>query len=1101
MRGQSECRPRVGSGEMYTAPSCLLPMMLSTLHQANRGAARLLSTCRISHVFFPNVKRVSQFSSATSVDVKGNDTTMTAARFTRLNECFKRPATVNSDDVMEDMRALINADIKVPLSYYMDSARLFTTRRDILRTELLLHMSKKNLGTIDAVDAAAGETARYSASRLAQDPFHRLVSFSVSLLISRGATEEAMRLWVRMSSAGFLTNSYTLQEIMRRLAYGGNIHNLDLFHKIHSMVVARAWQHLPGYVESYLAVMRNHLKWACTSLGDVRADIKRVDHEWEQVASAVVRDGGALARITILHALRVQCLIAAETACRRISGTEAQKAAEEYADLALKSFMHLLESRAAHDREGGHPDVVHEITRLFATESNKLDAKALSSMHSDMNLNSHESTELDRTPAVPQREAPSQDNRSSQTGETAQRISAESASVAVRAVVNELVLSLCKRGLTDAVVQLLQNYLQHLHLPTTTSTPSTNARFRSPTASTTRQQQRNHKIIKSDPGFARYLMEECMQHIRFPTLEGPDAERRQARYNRTAEFVQKLATLASNNDMPLRSHFVARRIMHAAQCLEPADWKAFEQHANTLIDAASDEVGRSPHVHSFLINALAVTYKDPEAVKRAHARVKEFLATEGKVLPSAWVALLNGAAQTLEDKDLSDLLQSAEEGILSVKATAENASVLTARLYAHARLGHGYQALSLLSKLRNMHSAGEATPSRWLYTHVINALYHAWPGKDEEWRLAKSPTGPIEYLLRELSRDGVAASQGTVAALLKLYTKQAQITVAQNPENLPAVMKDAQKFLTNMAKTGGYIGHAKVPVSNDAIRELVKMSTIAGDERKALEVLQTSEKLYGIKPEASAWEPLVYYYAVVRGALQAAEDTITLMTNAGLKPTEACIDSIVRGFLLTRDPQEALERLEELHNLTGVRPAPATLLELLESALHSKDKYEAQSVASMILRMFTEEERARQVVGIATTARQLGQEYAEKERRMLIDRLEAAKSTSDKATEPPAVSDSVSSQYIARSGMKEMTALAQQVQEDNEALQNSKKTTKRATTRVRDYGQAFSNTKLQTSGHYRLHEGQGGGRVLHAPLSRAAIERMFADAGIEMPKY
>jgi len=602
------------------------------------------------------------------------------------------------------------------------------------------------------------------------------------------------------------------------------------------------------------------------------------------------------------------------------------------------------------------------------------------------------------------------------------------------------------------------------------------------------------RYTESDAGFARFLMEEAMQSIRFPVVTGTQEEQRAKRYALTNEFVNKLEAMSADSKLPLRENFVGRRIMHAAQCLEPTNWRAFEALADTIIDSSDDAVGRSPYVTSFLVNALAVEFKDPNAVKRAHQRVKDIMAEDryrdrkGKVLPSTWVSLLNGATQTLEDQDLAVLLREAEKGIFSAKATIENTSVLTARLYAHARLGHGYQSLTLLSRLRWMHSAGEDSPTRYLYTHVINALYHAWPGKEKEWHLAKSATSSIDYLLQSLSRDGVPASPGTVATLLKLYTKQAQILQAQDPEEAKAVLKQANNFLTKMAR-GGYAGHAKVSVGSEAVRELVKMACVVGDEQGALQILREAEKTYSMKLDAAAWEPLMYYLAVVRGALSAAEDVLTLMTNASIKPTDGCVDSVVRGFLQVREGHEALERLEELHNLTGARPAASTMLTLLENAFKANDKYEAQRVTSVILRLFSEEERLQQVVGVSTRARVLGKKYAEKERRLLIDRLESAKATNGLDAEEEMQID-VQAVAEGKTG-----SIAEQEQELAEDESKSSQTST-----MQHHGTAFGS-KEYVGDQYRLREGGGGGRVMHAPLSRAALEAKFATAGYEMPKY
>jgi hypothetical protein len=1074
-------------------------------------------------------------------------------RFVRLNKLFETPRHANSDEVIEDMRALIDLDIKVPLSYYMDSIRLFTSRRDMLRTELLLHMCRKNMKSVGPIEDPAN-VYRFNRSQSHNSAYQQVVSHAISHLIARGVTEEAMRLWVRMASLGYVTNRTSLYQIMSRMATSNErTTSLDLLDKLHGIMKKQSWHSSPMYHCLYLGVLRQHLR-SCETLATVSAGMLRVDSAYKESTSEVREGEGAFGLATVLHATRLQCLLSAEESCRRRFGESEggdaetlKAAAEQYGDLALKGFHELIKSRDC-ARDSALP-IWEEISRMFDVEESK----------ARMHQLAREQSGSDESP--PKYSRLSANNAFSDSGAGAERGMPAMASFladlppmsyplegagsyseqfmglgrgstpafAVRSVVHGLIVSLCRRGKTQDALEVLKVYLGHLSLQaappvseraaegggggaggasgqaaiaTAGKTPLLSALERMagrPTPLNARHipnvsAVKSPKFSYSDAAWSRFLIGEAAENIHFPALAAgassaeldKNQSKRKNRYAATDDFVSKLQELASANGLQLGPLFYRRRVLHASECLEPTDWMAFERRAYLLIDSVEDSLGRTPHAYEALVSGLALNYSDPRAVHRAFRVVYEMIAAKIPVLPATWTALLHGAADKLEDGELQEMLAAAEDLIRAVPEADNNAMVLKARLCAHARLGNGYRCLEVLKSLRqHLPAYSTSDLNRHVYVQVINALYYTWPGAESEWFIANSPQKTAEYLMREMYRDGIALTPGVVAALLKLFTKQAQMAVGRRTrskkfsESEATLMIDQAHNFARDASLGGFAGHVKAAVGSDSIRELVKMACVLRDEHKALEILRSAKEIFNIEPSAAAWEPLVYYLAVVRQSATAAEDVVTLMINAGLTPTSVCVDALARAS----DSPEAVEKFEEMFNATGVRPAPSTLLAMLDKALASKDAYESQRICSVIRRMYSEEEREAQVVGLSTTARSIGKNNALSKRLELLERNIAKGQTAE-----------------AKKAAQDKVESGEETAVNNQRLKRQYDEKKQKQMK----SSPFENYVVPLESHYRLDENRGavgGGRSLSAPLSSQSLTRRFAEAGIEMPKF
>jgi len=319
------------------------------------------------------------------------------------------------------------------------------------------------------------------------------------------------------------------------------------------------------------------------------------------------------------------------------------------------------------------------------------------------------------------------------------------------------------------------------------------------------------------------------------------------------------------------------------------------------------------------------------------------------------------------------------------KSSGDNVLLMQARLLAHARLSDGFKALSMLQKLRSM----GAKLDKLTYSWVVTSLYYCRPTSEKELLLLSNPTDTVEYILREMLRDGHIATSKTVAMFLKLYGKACQIAKTQG--NTDGAIENAENFLRGF-KDGPFMGHPKVTLQEDALVQLVKACCLAGDEEKALSLLNNMKEEWNMTPTAMSYEPLLYNFANIKGMLTVAEDVLTLMTNKKVSPSRRIVDAFLVGQLrridrLQREREnekkqgdggeraakevsvtqneenvalsDALDRLQDLYNQYGTqaRPSIVSILALLDRSLDKNDVHEARRVVVVIEQLFSQNER------------------------------------------------------------------------------------------------------------------------------------------------
>ena len=223
------------------------------------------------------------------------------------------------------------------------------------------------------------------------------------------------------------------------------------------------------------------------------------------------------------------------------------------------------------------------------------------------------------------------------------------------------------------------------------------------------------------------------------------------------------------------------------------------------------------------------------------------------------------------------------------------------------------------------------------------------------------------------------------------------------------------------------------------------------------------------------------------------------------------MDAVATGYLNQGDGPEAVEKLEGFFNYSKIRPAASTLLKLLDSALSETtvygvkgvDIYQAQRICSVIMSMYTNEERcsAKMNVRISTTndeyrmirAEENRQSYLKKHKTFKnkelenLEAIEAARKlehNSDKANEE--------NSNVNSSGNNK-----NEMSDKNDNHINIKK----IKNKLKNYeSPAFVYENVRPH-NYTLDVGIGEGPILQAPLSTENLIKRFKDADVEMPKW
>jgi len=944
----------------------------------------------------------------------------------QLDLKLRRPAETNADDMLNDLKALHTAKLVVPQTFYMDALRLVTSRKDAVRTELLLRMAQSNVFLSEGLDTSviangqANESRTFAQgggnrSRPSQDSYHKLVSYAVTGLLREGCLDEAMTLLVRMSNEGYLTSRISLEKLLDSLgvncrATGPSF--IAFLDKIHKMVVDNRWDQAPRYYTRLLKVLRHHLLRSCQDKSTLDAMLQRLESFWSQAQS---HNQGKITDVELLS-IRAQCLIVAARAHRMISHPGSEEKAQQTMESARQVFQDAIQfhvssvpysstSSTSHVDRIVFENVKHLVSSITIDDGlNELTSKDMFKITDSANPIKVDKEKLNY--AWNQTLGQFRSAFASLVTELAQDAHVDDALSLLTLLLQQahqqqespsVVSSSSSSSVTKAAGNSVSN-LESLLMEKLASTGGSKRLKAVPAAGIGSNPALKRKQNDGDDWTQQLVAKIFVASARNLSREKPGGNFQ----NSLTELATKLKSFSLANDIPVKDIFYAAWIESLYPPLVESGfndaattknslvtplrprlgWEKAYQIAMRLIDSLEDEVGRTPIIQHAVVSLLC-RYLEPAAISQAESVLRETM-TDGKnkVRSETFAFYIESSVACLGDEKLAQTLSLVEELVQrSDDVVARDPAVLVARLRAHARLCRGYKSLELLRNLRMRKSElnlGRG-PERHVYTWVINALYLAWPSCDAEWRIATDPESTSEYILREMHRDGHSATSATIAMLLKLYTKACQIDRKKRGASL-AIIDQAENFLLRSSQAGGNMGHSRVIVTDSCIREIVKACCLSGQEERAISTIDKASRDFGLKPNSVCWEPLIYYYASKQGSINTAEDVLTMMTNRQVKVSSAIADAFVTGHLKQGDSTEALDRIEDIFNQHGVRPTPATFLKLLDFSLQSKDAFEAKRVVSVMKQMYTNEERDNSLVWLSTTARAIGSKNASEAR-------------------------------------------------------------------------------------------------------------------------
>jgi len=384
-------------------------------------------------------------------------------------------------------------------------------------------------------------------------------------------------------------------------------------------------------------------------------------------------------------------------------------------------------------------------------------------------------------------------------------------------------------------------------------------------------------------------------------------------------------------------------------------WTTALSFINTLIDGMEDKVGRSSEVYHSIIKLLCCSsdYPEVEAVLKAISTVQQMNREKCPIHPASLCTILDTATTCLDDMHLHQVLH-LMEGVFthpSAKLSPEmECLVLRSRIFAHARLRQGFKGLVLLRRLRKIGGKAELRLYRW----IINALHQASPCSDAEWVVAKNPATTIDFLLREMVRDGHRLDSHMIALILRLYTKSVQIHFSQGGHQ--NVLKEMEEFITRCGTTG-FMSNPSIPINDTIVKELIKAHCIAGMERKAFQIINSAPKKYNVKITAAFYEPLLFYYAGIKGLNDMAEDVFMQMVNHQVPLTDATIVPMVLGHMRHGNLSDALDCIQDLFNQHTIRPTTSLWLLLIDASLKAGDVMEARRAVTLLSQLYSHAER------------------------------------------------------------------------------------------------------------------------------------------------
>jgi pentatricopeptide repeat protein len=321
--------------------------------------------------------------------------------------------------------------------------------------------------------------------------------------------------------------------------------------------------------------------------------------------------------------------------------------------------------------------------------------------------------------------------------------------------------------------------------------------------------------------------------------------------------------------------------------------------------------------------------------------------------------LLDGATQSMDDKGLTEVLLFVDKELKKNKewqnpSTTEGAVLLRRQIYARCRLRDGARALA---QFRELKASGERVELR-MYRCLIHALDETMVlDYSEADKILRKPGRTIDFLMQEMKRDQYPMTSEMLDLLLKIYGKAIRRVDAEEGHEMEALVQKMMDFAESFQQTDAS-GVQTSLINAKVLRQLIKAHCQAGMVEEAEKLLQDAHQKYNVVLKGLCFEPLIYYYGVVRGDLTAADDLLMKMVSRAVPLTQAVVASFAQGYIRNGAAGKALDVIQDLYNQHRVRAPVTVWTALLDNALARGDVHEARRVVYFIQQVFTPQERA-----------------------------------------------------------------------------------------------------------------------------------------------
>lgn len=895
----------------------------------------------------------------------------------RLETSFKTIGNSSGDLILFDLKSLHNMKIVIPLTYLLDAASLFTKRNDSIRTEILLRLSKENHmlnsnynnSSINMVEN--NKFHQSTRSKPLHNAYDKLVSYSINNIMKCGNSDDALKLWVGMGNTGYLTSRITLEKLLEGAASSTQPPDLEFIKKVHDMIKINLWNQNPKHYYRLLGALRQHLKYSCDSINKVEEGLTQMQIICYECNNLLEQYGNKSITIETLS-LKIQCYISVLVALKSLDSDATNL--KIYND-SVKEMMTSYEDLINLYFQSNNNTTNLPITLLDDLVS-KIEGLGTVNSH-DSNNDSIFYKHYDFTNSEGQ----------------------------LRSTTLGILESLAEDGKIDEVMKILGKYLtifsEHKkHNCNDNTVPSDSnlglisslsQKFEISLAKNSKRKQKSLKQQqiwgKSGIDFIDNTFSNTFQTLALNATNN-FMDSFNEKNEKIIKIVRNFETLADNHEIELGNKFHCAWIKSLGLELdmtirtmsnEPQPRKPNAKDNDfdlALIEA--DRIIKMLENKSSLVDKAALSdsvvtmlcsYGTKNSIDKAISMVKGLFtqiddtdSLQKSKLVSMLTTILNKSVAAMSTEN--DILQISNQ----VDAIIENfrilypnvdfynnefntnAELLNARFCVYVRLRKGYPALKAIRVMRLLGHKIDKKYFNW----VIIALHKNRPITEPEWRIAKNPDETCEWILREMQRDGHKPNSRTISLMLRLYGKNCQIKKSQGHS---AEAIDAAFTFLNKCKNGGFLGLPKIAINDELISDLIKVCLLADDETKALNLLSNIEIDYGVKPSSVIYEPLIYYYAGLKGAMTTTEDLLVQMINNNIPPTTAIVDALIAGFILDDAVSDALDRIQELYTEHRARPSVRALIRLLEMSLIRKDDHEARRVVVVIQQMYNFEER------------------------------------------------------------------------------------------------------------------------------------------------